>query len=203
MSVLAFFGYNKIENIEETILQQANARLSITDSLLAKINQTKIDSLNQVLLLKEEEYKTTIENLERVVKQSMALQQKLFEMLPENKSIDIEVKSFIEEDSKNVFIVNSFNKNLIKNQTEFICLVFKDNVEFTKDDFISISLYPKGRRILVFNKKYQVSSILNKASFSINPFEKYTEYVLEISFFKKVGDQYKRYCQREEVSLKS
>jgi amino acid permease len=36
ISVIAFFGYSKIENIEKTIMNRANERLAITDSLLKK-----------------------------------------------------------------------------------------------------------------------------------------------------------------------
>jgi len=53
ISVLAFFGYNKIESIQESILRRANERLAITDSILAKIDQKKIDSLNEIIAQKE------------------------------------------------------------------------------------------------------------------------------------------------------
>ena len=53
ISVLAFFGYNKIENIEKIVIDKTNQRLAITDSLLAKIDQKKIDSIKNILIVKK------------------------------------------------------------------------------------------------------------------------------------------------------
>lgn len=202
LSMLAFFGYNKIENIEETIMQRANERLALTDSLLAKIDQAKIDSLNQLLLSKEQEYNVTIANFERILRQSTDLQKKLLESLPENERTNGKTNSYSEEYPTSIFEINSFNKSLTKDQTEFLYLIFKDNIDFSRDDYISITLYPKGGRIILLDKNYKISSKLNKISYGIPPYENYKEYELQISFFKKEDNRYKRYWIKENVNLK-
>ena len=97
ISVLAFFGYNKIDAIENSILERANNRLAITDSILATIDQKKIDSLKLLLIEKEKEYKLTISNFEKIVAQNKKLEMKLLVSLPENERIKSKNNAFIKE----------------------------------------------------------------------------------------------------------
>jgi hypothetical protein len=199
--ILAFFGYDKIENIEITIMNQANERLTQTDSILSKIDQSRIDSLNQILLLKEQEYNVIISNFERIVQQSMDLQSKLLESLSENERTDMDTDRYVSESPTDIFTIYPFIKELTKNRPESIYLVFKDGVEFSKDDYLSVSLFPKGRRILILDKRYKISSKFNKMSFGINPFEDYKDYELEIAYFKKENHGYKKSYIVEKVKL--
>lgn len=202
VSILAFFGYNKIENIETTIMEKANKRLTVTDSLLAKIDQSKIDSLNFMLLKKEQEYLVTIANFERIIQQSKDLQLKLLESLSENTRIDSRNDSYTTEHPTDIFILHDFKKELPKNKVEYIYLTFKDEVTFSPEDYLSIRLYPKERRILLLNKDYKIDSKFNKLSFGIEPFENYKEYTLEVAYFKKEkGKSFKRYYMVETIKL--
>lgn len=200
--ILAFFGYDKIYNIETTILNRANERLAQTDSILSKIDQPRIDSINQLLLVKEQEYNVVIANFEKIVQQTMDVQSKLLESISENKRTDNRTGRYTEEYPTDVFTIHPFNKELNRDQVEFIYVIFKDDVEFSCEDYLSIALYPKGRRMLLLDKNYAISSKFNKISFGINPFETYKDYELQISYFKKEDQNYRRHYIIENIRLK-
>lgn len=200
--ILAFFGYDKIENIETTILDRAGERLAQTDSILAKIDQPRIDSINRLLLLKEQEYSVVISNFEKIVQQSLEIQGKLLESISENERTDNKTDVYTQEYSTDVFIIHPFNRELIRNQVEYVYIVFNDGVEFSEEDYLSISLKPKGRGIILFSKNYAVSSKFNKVSFAIEPFEDYKEYELHVSYFKKESKNYRRFYVVEDIKLK-
>lgn len=201
ISVLAFFGYNKIENIEKTIMYRANERLAITDTLLAKIDQSKIDSLNLLILSREQEYNVLIANFENIIEQSLDLQGKMLGVLSENERTASRAKSYRKEYPTSLFNIYPIIKNLRKNQVEYVYLIINDEIDISEDDYLSIALYPKGRRIILLEKNYEVSSRFNKMSFAINTYEDYKDYELEISYFKKEGDIYIKCCIIEEITL--
>ena len=186
ISILAFFGYSRIENIETTIMEQANARLAITDALLSKIDQTKIDSLNQLLVSREQEFLYTIYNFERIIQQSNDLQMLILQGLPANSRIEERrVERFIREFPTNIFTLHPFNTELSRSQIEFIFLSIDDSVEISDDDFLAVRLFPRGRRVILLENHYAVNSRFNKLSFGINPFQDYVEYDLEIALFRR------------------
>jgi chorismate mutase len=203
ISVFAFFGYNKIDSIQESILKKANERLAITDSLLANINENKIDSLNKIIAQKEIEYKETIENFESIISENKALENKLLNSLPENKRSNLRVNSFRTEFPTSIFEIRPFRKTLRLGQNESIFLIFKEEIDNSKEDFISISLYPKGRNVLLMDKAYVVDSRLNRLTFGIEKFEEYKDYTLEICYFKKeTSGEYRNYYIKENIKLK-
>ena len=65
--IIGFFGYNKMDSIESMIIERANSRLAQTDSILAKIDTSKINELNRRLLEKQREYETILENFQKFV----------------------------------------------------------------------------------------------------------------------------------------
>lgn len=202
ISVLAFFGYNKIESIQESILRRANERLAITDSILAKIDQNKIDSLNEIIAQKEIEYRQTIENFENIISNNKALEDKLLKSLPENKRTNLSVNAYTTEFPTSIFEIRPFKKTLKIGETESVFLIFKEDLIDSKEDFISINLHPKGRNILLMDKNYDIDTRLNRISFGIEKFENYSDYVLEIAYFKKeTKDRYRKYYITENIKL--
>jgi len=202
ISIAAFFGYNKIESIQESILIRANERLAITDSLLSKIDKHKIDSLNEIISQKEIEYKQTIDNFENVISNNRALEDKLLKSLPENKRIALNVNSYSTEFPTSIFEILPFRKTLKSGDNESIYLIFKDDVINSKEDFISINLFPKGHNILLLDKRYDIDTRLNRLSFGIVRFENYIDYVLEIAYFKKEkNDNYRKFYITENIRL--
>ena len=209
LSLLAFFGYRGIDNIETTIMEQANMRLAVTDALLSKIDQTKIDSLNQLLVSREQEFALTISNFERIIQQSNDLQMLLLQSLPVNPRIETRrVGSFVREFPTNIFTLHPFNTELSRNQVEYIFLSLDDNIEISENDFLAISLFPKGgdtygRRLLLLSTHYRVNSRFNKLSFGINPYRDNEEYELEIAFFRNEGDdRFRKHYIIKTVRLK-
>jgi hypothetical protein len=203
ISVLGFFGYNKIESIQNSILERANERLAITDSILSKIDQKKIDSLNEIISQKEIEYQQTIENFENTILKNRALEDKLLKSLPENKRSNNNVNHYEIEYSNSYFEVRPFRKTLRPRENESIFLVFKDNVITSKNDFIILSLYPKGRGILLMEKRYDIDTRLNRLSFEIEKFENFTDYTLRIGYCMKLdSDKYKKFYIIEDIKLK-
>jgi len=201
-SILAFFGYSKIENIENTIMEKANMRLRITDSILSKIDGKRIDSLNNVITIKEKEYQTTIENFEKLISYSRDLELRLLESLKENDRLGAKNDSYYSEFPTDIFYIHSIDKEIDKLKPYPIYLVFKNLDTFSKEDYISINIYPKGRRVLILDKNYKVTSKFNKLSFGIEPFENHKIYNVEISFFKLEKNSYKKHSIVEEIRIK-
>jgi len=202
ISVLAFFGYNKIENIEKIVIDKTNQRLAITDSLLAKIDQKKIDSIKNILIVKEKEYSTIITNFEKTIQQNRELELLFLKSIPENESIKENNVSYSLGNPEGLFEVVINNKKLKSGQKDFVYLIFQEDLDLGPDDFISIKLYPKDRGILMFHKDYKINSKLNKVSFVLEPFEKYKIYNLTVSYYKKEGKFYKNYNTNNEIELK-
>jgi len=194
ISVLAFFGYNKIDAIEESILERANNRLAITDSILAKIDQAKIDSLNTLLVEKEKEYKLTISNFEKIVTQNKDLEMKLLVSLPENERIKSRNDSYYKEYPTDFFEVRPFKTILKNGQKESLFLVFKDDVEFSPEDYLTLKLYPKDRNIMLMDKCYLINSKFNKLSFGLSKYDNYKTYTLEIAYYRKENRDSFRKC---------
>tara|TARA_B110001450_G_scaffold251786_1_gene272400 strand:- start:639 stop:1424 length:786 start_codon:yes stop_codon:yes gene_type:complete len=203
ISVLAFFGYNKIENIEQTILEKANKRLAVTDSILSQIDQQKIDSLNTLIVTKEKEYLQTISNFEKIIFQNKELEMKLLKSLPENDRTESKNDSYIEEYPTDYFEIRPFKTAVADGESVNVYLVFQDNIEFTDKDYISLKIYPKGRNILWQHKDYKINSKLNKLSFGFRKFENYKDYKIEIAFFKMERNNTYRKCYViENIKLK-
>ena len=202
-ALLAFFGYDKIENIERIIITKVDKRLAITDSILSKIDQRTIDSLNILLTEKELELKKTIENFEKTISRNNELELNLLKNLVENKRIESKNVSRHIEPNTDVFDIREFKTDFNINELGYIYLVVRDGFELDESCFINLSLYPKNRNILLQDKYYSIDSKFNKLSFVLNEkFEKYTVYTLEISLFKKEGKSYKEYKRKIDINLK-
>lgn len=203
LSLLAFFGYNKIENIERIIITKVDKRLAVTDSILSKIDQKTIDSLNILLLEKELDLKKTIENFEKTISKNKELELNLLKNLVENKRISPKNVSRYSEPNTDIFDIREFKTDFKINELGFVYLVVRDGFELDESCFLNLSLYPKNRNILLQDKHYSVDSKFNKLSFVINEkFEKNTVYTLEISLFKKEGKSYKEYKKKIDINLK-
>lgn len=203
LSVLAFFGYNKIENIQKIVLDKANQRLAQTDSILAQIDQAKIDSLNLILKSKEKQLSETIDNFEKIVSQNQLLEIKLLESLPENTRNEPSINSYIPEYQHGIFNTRPFKQQVKLKENVFVYVVIDENFNLNENCYLSISLRPKNRNILIQYKRYIVNSRLNKISFSIDQaFEKYTEYELEIGLFRKEKSDYKYYYNKFPITIK-
>lgn len=193
ISVIAFFGYNKVDGIQEIVIEKTNKRLMKTDSLLAKIDQKKIDSLNTVLVKKEIEFKNTIKNFDIVINSNIELQTKLLSSLADNPIVThTEIKSYMPEYQSDYFDIRPFKQNIKLGELINIYLIFKENVNLKSIEYIGLKLYPNRRNILLSDKFYQINGKLNKLSFKVGEkFENQTIYRLEIGIYIKTNNTYR------------
>lgn len=202
ISILAFFGYNKIDNIQNIVLDKANKRLAQTDSILSQIDQSKIDSLNVVILNKENQLTETIVNFEKIIKQNELLESKLLSSLPENKRVQPSIKSYSIELQQDIINIKPFKKQVKENEKIFVYLVINENFELSNDCYLTTIVRPKNRRVIIQNRHFSIDSKFNKISFSIDyMFEKYEDYEVEIGLFRKEKSNFKLYYERFSVKL--
>ncbi len=71
--ILAFLGYDKIESIEQKIL--------------SKIDEKRLNELNQRILAKEVEFEQTLKNFEKVLSKNKELEEKLLTALVSNERV--------------------------------------------------------------------------------------------------------------------
>lgn len=203
LTILTFFGYNKIDNIEKYIMTETGKRLAITDSLLSTINTKKIDSLNQQLNLKEKEMKKTLDNFEKIIKANKQLEDKILSSLPANKLVDAVDKACIKKNRNDYYEIRDVEKNMLIGKPTEIYLIFNENVEIEQFKYICVKLYPKGRNIILQNKYYAINSKYNKMILEITDmFENYKEYIVEVGLIKEKNDNYEYHRSTIEVTLK-
>lgn len=202
LSLLTFFGYNKIENIQSIIISKVDKRLATTDSILAKIDQKTIDSLNMMLSKKEVDLQNTIDNFEKTISRNKELEFNLLKNLPENRRIKPKNIARYEEPNTDIYDIREIKSSFHLNELGYIYLVTRDGFEIDGNCFINLSIYPRGRNILIQDKYYAIDSKFNKLSFSINEkYEKYTQYTIAIGLFKKEGSIYKEYKRNIEIKI--
>jgi len=202
LSLLAFFGYNKIENIQKIALEKVERRLAITDSLLAKIDQNKIDSLKSLLDKKEKEFQNTIKRFDEIIIKNKELENKLLLSLSVNPKINPNINSYISEQQVDFFDIKPFKHQLKIGEQINIFIIFNSKINLDDIEFLGIKLYPKGRNILLQDRYYSINSRLNKIIFRIsNKFKNYNNYSLEIGFYKKEKGKYKFYHTTENITL--
>ena len=202
ISLLAFFGYNKIENIENLVFKEVNERLKVTDDLLSKIDQKKIDSLNIVLTKKEKEFNQTIKNFDLIIKTNKSLEDKLLRSIDENSRTKEINESYYEESQTDYFEIRPFSKTIkLKEKIDFY-LIFKENVDLTNIDNLCLKLFPKNTNIQLQDKYYKVNSNFNKLSLRIDSkYKNHQEYQLKIGFYRKEGENIKFYNSEFDVKL--
>ncbi len=202
LTVVAYFGYDKIDTIQNKILADANSRLAITDSILANIDQTKLDSLNAILKSKEIEYKTTIENFENVLAQNKKLEQKLLKSLEVNETIEYQLSEYFVDSHADYCEIKSFGNKFKKDDFLSIYLIFNQNFNPSNLKFLFLDIVrvkSDKNYTQIKDLKYKSAGKFNKLGMKLNiPKGKF---LLSVGFVKKENDEYTFYRLQKNIEI--
>jgi hypothetical protein len=181
LTILGYFGYNKIESIESTILDKANARLAKTDTILSKIDEKKIDELNRRLGEKQREYEITLSNFEKVLRKNKELEEKLLRSLPPNERAEHPLREWYEKSPEDYFEVRPFGAIFRRKEKQDIYLTFAEKFDLKKASVLRLQLIEdKKNGYQVIDYFFKVQQRFNKITFTpdVDP----GNYVLNVGF---------------------
>jgi hypothetical protein len=197
LAVLAYFGYDKIDSLENTIIERTNNRLAQTDSILSKIDEKKINEINQRISDKEKEYTQTLKNFEKIITQNRRIEDNILALLPSNKRIERNFSSYYGGRVDDFFdfrpIENSYKQNSIVN----FYLIFKETFDLNKADVISLNLF--NNNYIVKQYYYLIEQRFNKIDLTFDV-EK-GDYTIEFGFLSKSGDKPTFHCYKKAIKI--
>lgn len=195
--ILGFFGYSKIESIESKVFDQVNERLQVTDSLIASLDKSRIDSLNQLLNEQEQRYKETIKNLEESIRSSEKIRSNLIKSLPSNTRIEGNLDGYTRKSPDGLFTLTEIQKEFDLNESINVGLIFEESVSLEDIKSIYISVIKKdedGSQVLVKRSFYQVAGNINKIPISFDFYR--GSFELSIGFLEE-GREYDLYYSKD------
>jgi hypothetical protein len=140
LSILAYFGYDKIDTLEKTILDRTNSRLAKTDTLLSKIDEKRIDAINKRITEKETEYNSTLKSIEKVINQNKIMEEKILSVLPNNTRVNRELKSFMAGQQDDIFETRQLQATYNRNQKTSLYLIFDEKYDLKNVDVICLQM---------------------------------------------------------------
>ena len=185
LAIFAYFGYDKIDSLEKTILERTNNRLAQTDSILAKIDSKKINELNQRISEKEKEYSQTLNNFEKIISQNKKIEDNILALLPNNKRVERNYSSYYGGKVDDLFEFRPIENNYKQNSVVNLYLIFDETFDLSKADCISINLY-KGNYVIK-RHYYSVQERFNKINFTFDVDK--GDYAIEFGFLSKSNDK--------------
>lgn len=201
LSILTFFGYNKIEVLLDEVKQTANEKLAETEQLLSKINTHYLDSLTTIVEERTIAYEEAIAALEKGTKVNNELYKKLISGLPYNKRIAAEFEPYIEKDATNLFDIVFYSDHYISGQTGECYVVMGDEYSPEKDDVFFIEVMPNNRRVIIYYQTYEVLRNYNKFHFKFDKYEQSNDYNLVIALQRKQGKETIRYTISKPIAI--
>lgn len=199
MTILAFFGYNRIEAIHDEVEARANARLAKTDSLLAMVDMRYLDSLKEVVNERTLLYEEAIAALERGTRVNNEIFKKLIENLPYNKRLEVGIGAFYEKDAFNLFDVVYYSEEYGYKNTGECYVVMGDEFVKQPDDMFLVEVFPKKRNLAVYFQLFEVHDNYNKLFFKFDKFEQYDKYVLKVVLLRNSEKHRSGYSMQKEV----
>ncbi|MBI5216975.1 MAG: hypothetical protein HY960_14570 [Ignavibacteriae bacterium] len=200
-TILAYFGYDKIDSVQQTILNKANQRLAQTDSLLANIDQTKLDSLNRLLVQKQKEYQITLSNFELALRRNKELEFKLFDALKPNERTEYEIPSWTVHPPEDFFEVKYLPDKYRSGEKLDLYLSFSESFNLNDVKVLRVELteYREGQAYRIRDYKFKVQQRLNKFSITLDiPKGKY---LLEVGFVKMEGNGHGFYRLQKSIEI--
>jgi len=202
--VLAFFGYDKIEKIEDNITSSISKRLAKTDSLLAQLDVSRIDELNKELALRKSEYEKTINNLNELIKKSRQIEKLMFQSLQNNEILTntIQPKQVNRQDHEKYFSIRNLPGPIKSGKENYIIVQINPAIKISKIQFLRISIIRgkinKGGTIL-FSSDFTVNDYINKLplpqNFSLG------KYILRTGISIKEGQGTNYYESQNEITI--
>ena len=138
--ILGYFGYTKIDSIENEVIERVNQRLAVTDSLISTIDQSRIDSLNNLIIQQEERYQQTIENLERIITTNEEIQKNLIEALPPNSRIEVPLSSYRTRSPDGMFTLGDIYRDFELYESINVGMIFEESVNLDEIKAIFLTI---------------------------------------------------------------
>lgn len=197
LAVLTYFGYDKIDSLEKTIIDRTNNRLAQTDSILSKIDEKKINEINQRITDKEKEYSQTLKNFEKIITQNKRIEDNILALLPNNKRTERKLSSYYGSHVDDLFdfrpIENSYKQNSVVN----FYLIFKETFDLNNADVISLNLF-RGNYIIK-QYYYVIEQRFNKINLTFDV-EK-GDYTIEFGFLSKSNDKPTFHSYKKNIKI--
>jgi hypothetical protein len=200
-AILAYFGYDKIDSVQQTVLVKANQRLAQTDSLLANVDQAKLDSLNRLLVRKQREYEVTLSNFELALRRNKELEFKLYDALKPNERAEYELPSWTVHPPEDFFEVKYFSDKFRSGEKLDLYLSFSESFDLSNAKVLRVELtqYREGKAYGIRDYKFKVQQRLNKFSITLDVPQ--GKYLLEVGFVKKEGDGHGFYRLQKSIEI--
>ncbi len=156
--ILAFLGYDKIDSIQQKIL--------------SKIDEKRLDELNQRILAKEREFEQTLKNFEKVQSKNKELEEKLLASLPSNEQISApRIDSSLLAPAEDRFQIRDFPLSFKKSSRQNLFLTFNDNFDLKNAELLEVAILQKKSENH-YNQYadyfFKVQQKLNKLSFVVD-----------------------------------
>lgn len=200
-AILAYFGYDKIDSVQQTVLNKANQRLAKTDSLLARLDQTKLDSLNLLLVQKQQEYEVTLSNFELALRRNKELEFKLFAALKPNERTEYELQSWAVHPPEDYFEIKHFPEKFRSGERIDLYLSFSESFDMSRAKVLRVAItqFRDGKAYGIRDYKFKVQQRLNKFSITLDISK--GQYLIEIGFIRKEGDGHGFYRLQKGIEI--
>ena len=200
VAILGFFGYNRFEALLERVEQNANERLSKSDSLLSKVNTYSIDSLNKVVLEKTKALEAAISALEKGTRVNNELYKKLISGLPYNKRAEAPNDIHFKVNSvKDEFDIVYYSERYSFGEIGECYVIMGDNFFKERTDIFLVQVYPLHWFIPVFSQVFEVQSNYNRLCFSFSQTEQIKDYEIAVVLVRKQGDKIVGYRMNKPI----
>lgn len=166
LSILAYFGYDKIDTLEKSIIERTNSRLAKTDTLLSKIDEKRIDNINKRITEKENEYNVTLNSISKIINQNRIVEEKILSVLPNNKKTDREPRTISLKQPDNIFEVRQLQATYTKNQKISLYLIFAEEYDLKNVDVICLHI--SKNNVLQKDNYYLVEQRFNKIEVTLD-----------------------------------
>ncbi len=156
--ILAFLGYDKIESIEQKIL--------------SKIDEKRLNELNQRIIAKEREFEQTLINFEKVLSKNKELEEKLLASLVSNERVSApKMDSSLLVPAEDKFQIREFPLTFKKNSKQNLFLTFSDNIDLKNAELLEVAILQKkseSQYTQYADYFFKVQQKLNKLSFVVD-----------------------------------
>lgn len=189
IALLGFFGYDKIDSVADRFEERASNRLSVTDSILAKIDTHFLDSITNIINQTTIVYENALLSLEKGIQYNTDYKQ-LISKQPYNKRKEGFVNSFAIRNATNVFDLAYYTDSIHSGNVGECFVVMRDDYDYSQEDLFLVEILPSGSNTVIYRQTFEVKSDYNKFYYQFNKQESNNKYKLEVILLKKVGNQF-------------
>jgi hypothetical protein len=189
ITILAFFGYNKIENIQTQILEQANERVAKVDTLLAKVDENRINIMNAKILATQKNLDSLYNNIGKLIIKNKKLEDMAINTLPPNEQIELSIPQWFENNGDNDFEIRMKTNT---NNKKDLFVIFNDNFDLNKVKCLAVEVSNVlSKNTCLFFNCYKIQGRINKLSFQQN--FAVGSYKLQVGYFTVQNGKYSFY----------